>query len=246
MKQTVQITPEAAPALVRRFGDLGGPGHSAGRAPVQQFVEKELAATVAGYFRRISAKYKIQEFITKYDEVGNELAAEVRQALERTGVRAVTTTLEEFVCDQPEINAVRREIALQQERVKLEEARLRIFNAQRDSEKVLAEIEMQKVKVEKERRKLELIELQMLVDLLGPQQVAIERLLAQWVNVKVPQIISAGDGNIAEVLLQAMPFTQAREMLVAMANDMGKGLGQADPQHAVTSGQADDQLGKDS
>jgi hypothetical protein len=240
MKQTVQIPAEAAPLLVRRFGDLSGSGQPAGRAPVQQFVEKELAATVAGYFRRISARYKIQEFITKYDEVGNELAAEVRQALDRTGVMAVSTTLEEFVCDEPEINALRRRIALQQEQVKLEEARLDDLKAQRVNESVLADIQLQRVRVEEERRKLELVELQMLVDLLGPEHVAMERVLAQWVQVNVPQIISGADGNIAQAMLQAMPFTQARDMLLAMAKDAGRELAPPDPQQAVTGGQADD------
>lgn len=243
MKQTVQIPAEAAPRLVRRFGDLGGSGRSAGRVPVQQFVEKELAATVGGYFRRISARYKIQEFITRYDEVGNELAAEVRQALAHTGVHAVSTTLEEFVCDEPEINALRRRIALQQEQVKLEEARLDELKAQRVNEEVLAAIETQRVRVEEERRKLEYVELQMLVDLLGPEQVAMERVLSQWVQVNVPQIISGADGDIARAMLQAMPFTQARDMLLAMAKDAGKELPEAERQQAI-DGRAGDRRGE--
>jgi hypothetical protein len=245
MKQTVQIPVEAAPRLVRRFGALGGPGDFTGRAPVQQFVEKELAANVAGYFRKISARYRIQEFITKYDEVCNELAAEVRQALEPTGVIAVTTTLEEFDCDQPEINVLRRRIALQQEQVKLEEARLGDLKAQRVNETVITEIELQRVRVEEERRKLELIELHTLVDLLGPEHVQMERVLAEWVKAKVPQIISGADGNIAQGLLQVMPFTQARDMLLAMAEESGKVLTQTDPRRAVTNGQAGDQLVED-
>lgn len=219
MKQTVQIPVETAPALVRRFGMLG----TSGLAPVQQFVDKELGATVAGYFRRISARYRIQEFITHFDEVCNELETEVRQALDKTGVVAVKTTLEEFECDEPEINAMRRKIALQQEQVRFEEARLDELNARRRTETVRDEMELQKIRVEKERRKLELVELETLVDLLGADHVKMERALAEWVKAKVPQIISGADGNIAQGLLQVMPFTQARDMLMAMAGETGKG-----------------------
>lgn len=218
MKQTVQIPVETAPALVRRFGLRG----NSGLAPVQQFVDKELGATVAGYFRRISARYRIQEFITHFDEVCNELEDEVRQALDKTGVVAVKTTLEEFECDEPEINQMRRQIALQQEQVKFEEARLDELNARRKTETVRDEMELQKIRVEKERRKLELVELETLVELLGADHVKMERALAEWVKAKVPQIISGADGNIAQGLLQVMPFTQARDMLMAMAGDPGK------------------------
>jgi hypothetical protein len=240
MKQTVQIPAEAAPRLVRRFGDLGATDDVAGRAPVQQFVEKELASTVAGYFRRISARYRIQEFITKYDEVCTHLAAEVRQALDRTGVRAITTTLEEFVCDQSEINALRRQIALQQEKVKLEEARLADLEAQRNNAVVSNDIERQKILVEKERRKLDHIKLQTLVDLLGPDQVALERLLAESVKAGVPLVVSGGGADgIAQTMLQAMPFAQARELVMAMANGMKQGSAQDDSPLAVTNAQSD-------
>jgi uncharacterized membrane protein YqiK len=230
MKQTVQIPVTAAPSLIRRFGTLG----ASGLAPVQQFVDKELGATVAGYFRRISARYRIQEFITRYDEVCNELAAEVRQALAKTGVVAVNTTLEEFVCDEPEINQLRRKIAVQQEQVKLEETRLDELNARRMTETVQDEIDLQKIRVEKERRKLEFVEIETLVDLLGADHMKMERALAEWVKADVPQVIS-GDGNIAQSLLQLMPFTQARDMLMAMANDASK-----NPQLPAPNGQNHD------
>ncbi|HEU5158556.1 MAG TPA: SPFH domain-containing protein [Streptosporangiaceae bacterium] len=233
MKQTVQITPDAAPRLVRRFGDPGGTGHSFGRTPVQQFVEKELASTVASYFRKISARYRIQEFITKYDEVGAELAGEVRQALSVTGVRAVSTSLDEFVCDEPQINAIRRDIALQQERVKLEQERLAELKAHQVNEAVNAEIELQRINVEEQRRKLEHLELQMLVDLLGADHVQMERVLAQWVKADVPQIITGAGGDLAETMLQVMPFAQARDMLLAMARKRETGVAAAESREAI-------------
>ena len=68
-----------------------------------------------------------------------------------------------------------------------------------------------------------------------------ERVLAEWVKAKVPQIISGADGNIAQGLLQVMPFTQVRDMLLAMAENSGNDLEQTDPQWAITHGPAGDQ-----
>ncbi|HEX2313585.1 MAG TPA: SPFH domain-containing protein [Thermomonospora sp.] len=236
MKQTVQIPPHAAPRLIRRFGDPRGPAaHLAGRAPVRQFVEKELASIVAGYFRRISARYKIQEFITRYDEVSNELATEVRQALAPTGVVAVTTTLEEFTCDEPEINRLRRQIALQVEQVKIERERLKELEAQRVNEEVRAEIEMQRMRVEEARRHLEYVELKILLDRLGPEHVAMERILHEWSQVNVPQVIAGADGDLAHAMLQAMPFTQARDMLLNMA-EAARGVQASEDRRGITEG----------
>lgn len=234
MKQTVCIPAEAAPGIVRSFG-LGGQGEDGGRSTVREFVKKELAATVDGYFRRISARYRIQEFVTRYDEVCNELAGEVRQALARTGVKAISTTLSNFWCDQPEINDMRRQIALQQERVKLEQAKLAELEAMKVNEMVRNEIALQQVRVEDERRQLDFIELRTLVKLLGAEHVSMERVLAQWVKVNVPQYIGGTDGGVAQALLQAMPFTQARDMLMSMANDAAKGVPGAEPQE-LTNG----------
>jgi hypothetical protein len=190
-----------------------------------------LATTVKGYFYRISAKYKILEFITKYDEVCNELAAEVRQALHRFKVKAIDTTLEDFECDESEINVTRRRIAMQDERVKLEQARLRELKAQKESEGVITETELQKVRVEEARKKLEHVKLQILIDGLGPKAVAAERIAKQLAKVNVPQIIGGASGDMAEAMLSAMPYAQARDILFAMLNDSGKN-------HAVTGGRA--------
>ncbi|WP_447002962.1 SPFH domain-containing protein [Saccharothrix isguenensis] len=235
MKQTVRIPAEAAPGIVRSYG-LGGQGEAGGRSTVQEFVKKELGATVDGYFRRISARYRIQEFITRYDEVCNELAGEVRQAMARTGVRAISTTLENFECDEPEINDMRRQIALQQERVKLEQAKLAELQARSHNEDVLSEIALKQVRVEDERRQLDFIELRTLVRLLGAEHVSMERVLAQWVKVNVPQVIGGTDGGVAQALLQAMPFTQARDMLMSMANEAAKGVPGADDPPGLANG----------
>ncbi|WP_051772833.1 SPFH domain-containing protein [Saccharothrix sp. NRRL B-16314] len=214
MKQTVRIPATAAPGIVRNFG-LGGQGEAGGRSSVQEFVKKELAATVDAYFRRISSRYRIQEFITRYNEVCNELAGEVRQALDRTGVDAITTTLENFECDEPEINDMRRQIAVQQESVKLEEAKLAELRARKASEEVRNETALQQVKVEEERRRLDFVELKMLVELLGPEHVTVERVLAQWVKVNVPQYIGGSD---VMGMLQSMPMAQTRDIMAMIKN----------------------------
>ncbi|RKT51738.1 SPFH domain-containing protein [Saccharothrix australiensis] len=213
MKQTVEIPAQAAPRLVQRYGADGEDG----RESVQRFVEKHLAGTVTGYFRRISAHYRIQQFITEYDALCNELAAEVRQALAPIGVKGLATTLEEFRCDDEEINRIRRKIAHQQELAKLEHEKLAELEATLANEEVRTLIDLQQVKVEEARKKLELIKLTTMVELLGAQNVALERMLREWVKANVPQFVGGGDSGMAQALLQAMPFSQAKDMLLAMA-----------------------------
>ncbi len=230
MKQTVEIPPEAAPRLVQRYGADGQDG----RESVQRFVDKDLAPRVTGYFRRISAHYRIQQFITEYDAVCNELADEVRQALVPFGVRALATTLEEFRCDDDEINAIRRKIAHQQELAKLEQEKLAELEATLANEEVRTLIGLQRVKVDEARKKLELIKLTTMVELLGAQNVALERMLREWVKANVPQFIGGGDAGTAQALLQAMPFSQAKDMLLAMAGGVQRRL----PGAAEEPGQA--------
>ncbi|KOX27128.1 hypothetical protein ADK67_14835 [Saccharothrix sp. NRRL B-16348] len=211
MKQTVRIPPDVAPNLVMRFG-MRGPD---AQTPVQQFVQKELAPTVRSYFLRKASGYRIQDFLTRYNEVSDDLAAAVRQAMAPTGVQAMRTTLEEFECDQQEINELRREIANQEKRAQLEAVRLDQLNALRENEEVLVEIEVQKVRVERERAKLGLLEIRTLVELLGPAQVATERIVRELAKAPVPQVIG-GNGDMAQQLLSVMPIAQAKDMLMTL------------------------------
>jgi hypothetical protein len=211
MKQTVQIPPEVAPDLVLRFGTRGADALT----PVQQFVQKELAPIVKSYFLRKAAGYRIQEFITKYSEVSNDLAAAVRQAMEPIGVKAIRTTLEEFECDQQEINELRREIANQEKRAELEAAKLAELQALEVNEKVRVAIQVQAVRVDEELAKLGLLEIRALVELLGPAQVATERIVRELAKAPVPQVIG-GNGDMAQQLLSVMPIAQARDLLMGL------------------------------
>uniref|UniRef100_UPI0031E2649F SPFH domain-containing protein n=1 Tax=Saccharothrix mutabilis TaxID=33921 RepID=UPI0031E2649F len=208
MKQTVQIPPEVAPELVLRFGTRGPDAQT----PVQQFVQKELAPIVKSYFRRKAATYRIQEFITKYSEVSNDLADAVRQAMKPIGVRAIRTTLEEFECDQQDINDLRRDIANQEKRAELESAELAALTKR---EAARDQIELQRMKVREAEAELALVEIRALVKLLGPAQVATERIVRELAKAPVPQVIG-GSGDMAQQLLGVMPIAQARDMLMTL------------------------------
>jgi hypothetical protein len=233
MRLILHIPEEAAPHLVRRFGDTMRRGLDNERTPVQEFAEKELAATVSAFFRRISARYQILEFITNYDELGAELFQEVRDALALNGIQAVATTLDEFECEPGDMNELRRSIALERHKVYSLEAML--ANSQ-----ISGAIERTKIELESARLRLELVQVQGLVELLGPQQVAMERTIAEIAKMGVPHtIVSGASDEMARSILDAMPFTQARDMLLAMAGESGRHLAAIEQQQAVGSGEGE-------
>jgi hypothetical protein len=232
MTQTLRIPERAAPLLVRQFGDPArrGRGQASERTPVREFVEKELAAIVAGYFRMISARYEILEFITRYDDLSADLSREVRAALARSGIEAMATTLGTYECEPGDMNELRRSIAIEMHKVKSLEAVLA-------SSRISAEIEQMTIDLDAARRRLELVQVQGLVELLGPAQVASERVLAEWVKMGVPHTIaSGGNDDMAKALMDAMPFTQARDMLLALASEAGRHQSKG-RQQAIHSGE---------
>ncbi|MBO0819690.1 MAG: hypothetical protein J2P26_02440 [Nocardiopsaceae bacterium] len=242
MTQTLRIPEEAAPGLVRVFGDQGTRGVADRRTPVQQFVEKELAAIVSAYFRRISARSTILEFITRYDEIGNELAQEVRDALAVRGIEAVATSLEEFTCQPDDMDELRRAIALERHRPNEVEAQIATNQLEIDLERQKLDLEKQKIEVDASRK---LAEIQGLVKLLGPAQVATERILAEWAKMGIPHTIAVGgDDTVASSVLRAMPFSQAHDMLLALAAESGKHLGRIAPegQQAIDDPDQDHQI----
>ncbi|GAA4524901.1 SPFH domain-containing protein [Amycolatopsis samaneae] len=239
MKQTVQIPREAAPALVLRFGTTNDIG---GRATVKQLVEKVIVSTVDGYFRRVSAERTILDFITKYNELCNDLTGEVRQALAPIGVLATTTNLEEFECEDSEINERRRRVALQEQAVVLANARLAELEADKKNEEVLAGIEMMRVKVEEEREKLKYVKVKVLAEQLGPEYVGFERVLAQYAKAQVPNVISgAGGGDGVDALLRAMPAAQILDVLKdwGARKDGGNQVPRQDEHKPLTNGEND-------
>ncbi|GAB2814348.1 hypothetical protein GCM10022221_10240 [Actinocorallia aurea] len=218
LKQTLRIPPEAAPRLVRRFGDLGG-GASAraeayGRIPVQQFVEKELGAAVVGYFRGIAATYRIQEFITRYNEVGLSLKDHVRQALGPTGVIALETTLEEFECDEPEVNRMRRAIALDEEEQRKEEAQTELLKRRLSNEQIIVDIQAQKLRLRGEEIRISVDEQRQLIELFGKEHVQLERVLERLAHLPVPDVVMGGDMGGAAA---GMGLANIRDLVLNLA-----------------------------
>jgi hypothetical protein len=233
MKQTLRIPVEAAPLLVCRFGDDGHrPGQARQLSPVQQFVQKELAPTVTTYFRGIAAHQQILEFITKYDDLGMELSREVRDALAELGIVAVATSLGAYTCGQQDMNEMRRAIALARHR-------LAVLMAEFENSQIEVDIQKKRLEVDAARRELELVEIRGLVKLLGPAQVAIERISEKWATMGMPSTLVIGGANddVAQKMLEALPFAQARDMLMAIAGDSGRQLGMAGGQDSIGSGQ---------
>lgn len=214
MQQTLQIPEEVAPRLVRRFGDQGRRGLPGDRTPVQQFVEKVLATIVSAYFRKISARVKILDFVRTYDEIGVELAKSVGTELASAGVKAVTTSLEDYECDPVDFDDLRRAIALRKH--KKEE-----LEAQRENAAVQADIDRIGINVERDRRRLDVAVLAEEIRMMGLDRVHQQRILDRVAKMGVPQSIVAG-GDVASALLHVMPLAQAQQMLAAMVVNPGR------------------------
>jgi SPFH domain / Band 7 family len=214
MQQTLQIPEEVAPRLVRRFGDQGRRGLPGDRAPVQQFVEKVLATTVSAYFRKISARVKILDFVRTYDEIGVELAKSVRAELASAGVKAVATSLEDYECDPVDFDDLRRAIALREHEKKELEAKRELAVVQADIERI-------GISVDGDRRRLEVAVLAEEIRVMGLDRVHQQRILERAAKMGVPQTLVAG-GDVASALLHVMPLAQAQQMLAAMAVNPGR------------------------
>jgi len=211
MSQILRIPAEAAPRLVRRFGEQDADFVDVGAvsikpAPVQRFVERVLGAAVAGYFTALVGKYTILRFIEEYDEVRLLLQDLVTQALRDWDVVAGQTVLGEFTSEDREVNDMRRKIASTREAQPLLEQEL--ANA-------LTQQKIHMIEIETEGSR-QVSRLRAEIDALGPQHVAVERISAQLAKMNVPQFISGGSGDIADQLLRMMPLTKAQDMLRAV------------------------------
>ncbi|MEU0883722.1 SPFH domain-containing protein [Lentzea sp. NPDC005914] len=107
MAQIIRIPAEAAPRLVRRFGqDSDGTG----LGPVQRFVERVLGGTVESYFSSCAAEREVLEFVSGLNEVRMEVQERVAEALEEWGVQAGRCSLSIIELDE-ELDARRRDKA---------------------------------------------------------------------------------------------------------------------------------------
>lgn len=219
MSQVLRIPPAAAPRLIRRFGEEGRRIEHGGSivinpAPIQRFVERVLGATVAGYFTELVTRYTILQFIEEYDEVRLELQERVTQALRDWGVIAGQTVLAEFESQDRSINELRRQIAAAREQGRvLEHERLNALKQ--------ADTDRTRIAVDADRQ---VAELRRQIELLGPRQVAIERIVSRMKDMNVPQVVGGGSGDVATAILSLMPLASAQEMLRALLQESGPAL----------------------
>jgi hypothetical protein len=206
MSQTIRIPAQTAPLLVGRFGEQASDvyGPTAGRLPVQRFVERVLGRVVEGYFQTVSKSYTAIDFIDRYAEVGLELEDKVVEALAAWGVEAVRTTLNEY---------------FEEENGRLDELMRRIAEA-RESKRLLA---FERANADIKAETLRVIEgakadaeiapqvrlLEEKLRLLGHDQLMQERLLELLTQMGVPNYIGADAARILEL----MPLQQALNLI---------------------------------
>jgi hypothetical protein len=219
--QALRIPAHAAPRLIARFGEQEEAAWSAsrvaGRAPVQRFAERVLGGTVTGYILSVATRRGIIEFLASYGEIQHELHDTVVMKLAEWGVEAVSTTLGEPVPETGDLDEIRRAVAA--ERAITAQLEHQLINARikADTLQVTAAAEAQAGIAEQMR----LLERE--IQLLGTDHVATERLIAQFTQMAVPStIVSSGNDDAAKAILEAMPFAQARDMLLALARESGK------------------------
>jgi hypothetical protein len=215
MQQIIRIPAHAAPRLVGHFGeqltDAFGTSETSNRVPVQRFVEKVLGTTVEGYFHATASRYEILDFIRHHDKVCLDLGDQVRHALRDWGVEAVEITLSDFTPVGSDLDALRRSIAAERERQQqlthvLENTRLQ------------DEINRVGLGTERLRRQLESVPLERQVEILGQIPVIWERLLAEAANMKVPQWVGQGVGD-----LSTLPAPMLHRIITTVMDDLSSG-----------------------
>lgn len=203
IKQSLQIPEKVAPTLVSQFGGtrttgLGGLVHDP--VPVQRFVERVLGSAVERYFGEITGAATVAEFVRKRRETRTDLTAQVRNALLAWGVDAKETTLGVFRSEDPSLNE-----ALKQpfhEGMRLERLR-----EKHKATEIEDQIDVIQVRAEQRRAALEL---EAEIKALGPENVAMIRIIREISKMQVPDIIGGGD---ISSYVQALPLPAVRDMI---------------------------------
>jgi hypothetical protein len=215
MSQTVKIPASSAPKIVHDFGEIDSSVEIVrDRAPVQRFVDKVLGKAVDGFFQTTANKFSIDAFVENKGSVRAALEVEIRDALKDWDVDAPSTTVHEFKAQDSDLDAIRQKIA--RERIRLRELNHRQVNSQVENQ-----MELDKIKVERERRRLENVaEIEMLntkLKILGRNELAMTMFLELIAPMNVPQVL-AGDAN---GLLQYMPLQLAMSTIGRAMNAVG-------------------------
>ncbi|MHB9861578.1 SPFH domain-containing protein [Streptomyces sp. YIM S03343] len=208
LSQNLRIPPEVAPRLVGQFG--GAPTSGLGGlvrdpAPVRRFVRDVLGTTVAGYFAEIAVTTSVLEFLGKYQDIRKELTDKVTHALvEEWGVTMLGTRLGRFIPRDPSLLAELQVQFTDEMRDARLEAGVGHARQQARIDAIGAEAKVREV-----GRALEAE-----VKLLGPENVALVRILREFGNFDVPQYIGGG-GDIS-AYVQALPISVMQDLLTRL------------------------------
>lgn len=206
LSQNLQIPREVAPRLVSEFGGVptsGLGGLVNDPAPVQRFVRNVLGKAVSGYFSEIATTSSVLDFLGRYEDVRKDLTDKVTHALEKLGVRTLNTSLGRFTPTD----------------LSLPEALKKRFDAENDLDNLKVGVEQARLKdqidelqAQSVHRRIAL-DLEKEVKLLGPENVAMIRIVREFAKFEVPDYIGGGD---ISAYVQALPMTAVQDLLARL------------------------------
>lgn len=196
LQQTLSIRPEAAPYLVKRFGELSdGDKGNRKSAAVKRFVEKVLGQKVKGYFTERACKENIDNFIHELADLREKVAIQVAQALDGMQIEAKETTISEMQFNSDEINQEYRKLAQLRQQHRQHEQELK-------NQRVINDVDREKLKVFEE--KLAAQE-RVLISLFGTEHRKRERIGEIEIRRPAPYIILPGGMGIGPSTVPAQP-----------------------------------------
>jgi len=183
LSQTLSIPPQAAPYLVKRFGeeaegDIGGRKSAA----VKRFVGRVLGEKVKGYFTERTSGGEIDKFIHQLADVRGKLKIQITQALAELKVDARETTIGAIRFASDELNQEYRKYVQRQQQFRQLEQEL-------VNQHVINDIQRRQLEV---RREELVAHEQALSDLYGLDRRALERLQAILGSANQPTVIVNG------------------------------------------------------
>jgi SPFH domain / Band 7 family len=201
LQQTLSIRPEAAPNLVKRFGEVSdGDAGDRKSAAVKRFVDKVLGQKVKGYFTERASKATIDNFVHELADVREKVAIEVARALEGMQIEAKETTIGTIQCDSDEINQEFRMLAQLRQQHRQHEQELK-------NQRVINDVDREKLKVFEDKLA---VQEKVLIRLFGTEHRKQERIREIDTRRPAPYIIFPGGGGIGPSTLQPQPAPAGR------------------------------------
>ncbi|MFC6081235.1 SPFH domain-containing protein [Sphaerisporangium aureirubrum] len=230
LTQSLRIPAEAAPRLVRQFGeqetaDADQFGFVARPAPVKRFVERILGSVVLGYFSAVAAQYRITTFVDSQQRVQADLHDSIRRKLEEWQVIATNTTLVQIAFEDSKFNEMRQtRVAVREEYPLLEQ--------QERNDEVRHRRSLRDLEVERVRREVEVgTEVQVMIRLLGREQVVKERFIGLLTKMGVPSVIATGGdaSSIAQYITPTALVDAINRAMSETRDEPGSGTSIAPP-----------------